>query len=184
MPNLLMPDTIAYLRVLNRERTQGEWAQDAYYFVAEIPQGRPGGEVIGSAQPSASLLPGYPRVQWYDNAAFIVAAANNIIPALDALAAAEEREKRLTERLASGEVWYRCHDCGYLLHGGYIDNHGADYDCPECQGCVWEPHVVIAAAESDAPAHLWASLGPEERAILTSDAAHMLGHESEVADGN
>ena len=61
--------------------TEGPWETDLYYVTAEIPQGRPGGEVIVQCRPTITRPPGYPEAKQVANAAFI-AASRSLVPAL------------------------------------------------------------------------------------------------------
>jgi hypothetical protein len=46
----------AKLRTLAEAATPGPWARDYHYITAEVPSGRPGGEVIGQMTPSVVRL--------------------------------------------------------------------------------------------------------------------------------
>lgn len=79
------PLDVGSIEALLAKATPGPWSTDREYFVAEIPNGRPGGEVIGSSGASASVH--RDLVRDVANTAAIVA-LRNAAPAL--LAAARE----------------------------------------------------------------------------------------------
>jgi hypothetical protein len=81
---------IAEVEGARAEATPGEWGQDAEYIVAEVPNGRPGGETIGNMRPSRWEL--MPRPQRIANATCI-AVEHNAMPRL--LAYIRELEVRL-----------------------------------------------------------------------------------------
>ena len=58
------------------KHTPEPWTQDERYIVAELPKGRPGGEVIISAQPTTVRREDYPDVERIANAARVVACVN------------------------------------------------------------------------------------------------------------
>lgn len=42
------------------EATPGPWSQDAFYVVGQVPEGRPGGEVIVQCKPTRDGMASYP----------------------------------------------------------------------------------------------------------------------------
>lgn len=84
------PD-LAELRQLLAKAPTRPWKRDADYFTAEVPGGRPGGEVIGDAHPSVRNL-NYDKVA---TAALIVAAVNALPLLLDWIEAADKTLQRI-----------------------------------------------------------------------------------------
>ena len=65
--------------------TEGPWTQDLYYIVGQLPEGRPGGEVIGELRATRYIGndPAYPNSQKDANADFIAHARQDIPDLLD-----------------------------------------------------------------------------------------------------
>ncbi len=73
-----------------RERVEkasaGEWESDEEYIVAEVPWGRPGGEVIGQMHPTVQgPRPEYSKAERIANADFSANAKQDVPNLLDAL---------------------------------------------------------------------------------------------------
>lgn len=80
-----MTAVVSSLRALLAESTPGPWSADAEYFVGQVADGRPGGEVIGYCRPTVTGLPAPNRA----NAQLIVAMRNCLPALLDAADALE-----------------------------------------------------------------------------------------------
>lgn len=67
--------------------TGGPWTKDLYYIVGQLPEGRPGGEVIGELRATrwTGNDPAYPNSQKEANADFVAHARRDIPDLLDAL---------------------------------------------------------------------------------------------------
>ena len=52
--NFELPKWIEDAEKSCKSATPGPWESDLFYIVAEIPKGRPGGEVIGSMKPTVT----------------------------------------------------------------------------------------------------------------------------------
>lgn len=77
---------LAEIRAREQAATKGEWKSDEMYIVAEVPWGRPGGEVIGQMHPTAQgPRPEYSKSERVANASFSAHAKQDIPDLLDAL---------------------------------------------------------------------------------------------------
>lgn len=82
---------IARIDELEKKATPGDWVSDGRYFVGQVPEGRPGGEVIGTCWPTVDRL--RTVIPNGANTALIVA-LRNAWPQLKATLQGLERERQ------------------------------------------------------------------------------------------
>ena len=102
--------------------TAGKWEQDERYVVAEVPGGRPGGEVIIQAQNTVTFLKGYPTAEKVTNANFIAHGRQDIPDLLDAF---EEAIGLLDESDRYAESLQYCDSPFAVRVGAFLTEHGA-----------------------------------------------------------
>lgn len=99
--------------------TKEPWEQDERYIVAELPSGRPGGEVIISCQPTTTRREDYPASERIANAARVVACVNACAGMADPAAEISRLRAALGERLMAmrGIVGKRISHSGACMVG-------------------------------------------------------------------